>query len=85
MRIWTCVLAISLLEIAPGFYSTKHQVSLASNYPPWRSSWMVSLLPQKIYHRGKSLLEIVGYHFSSRLTATLNLFPIYLKLLMHML
>ena len=27
--------------------------------------------------------RIVGYHFSSRLTATLNLFPIYLKLLLH--
>ena len=30
-------------------------------------------------------LRIVGYHFSSRLTATLNLCPIYLKLLVHVL
>ena len=28
---------------------------------------------------------IVGYHFSSRLTATPNLCPIYLKLLLHVL
>ena len=33
--------------------------------------------------RGKSLLRIVGYHFSSRLTDTLNLCSIYLKLLVH--
>ena len=33
--------------------------------------------------RGKSLLEIVGYHFSSRLTATLNLCQIFLILLVH--
>ena len=30
-------------------------------------------------------LRIVSYHFSSRLTATLNLCPIYLKLLVHVL
>ena len=30
-------------------------------------------------------LEFVGYHFSSRLTATLNLSLIYLKLLVHVL
>ena len=30
-------------------------------------------------------LRIVGYHFSSRLTATLNLCPIYLKLPVHVL
>ena len=30
-------------------------------------------------------LRIVGYHFSSRLTATLNLCPIYFKLLVHVL
>ena len=32
-------------------------------------------------YKGQITLRIVGYHFSSRLTATLNLFPIYLKLL----
>ena len=35
--------------------------------------------------RGKSLLELLGYHFSSRLTSTLNLCSIYLKLLVHVL
>ena len=30
--------------------------------------------------RGKSLLELLGYHFSSRLTATLNLSLIYFKI-----
>ena len=35
--------------------------------------------------RGKSLLELLAYHFSSVLTATLNLCLIYLKLLVHML
>ena len=30
-------------------------------------------------------LRIVGYHFPSQLTATLNLCPIYLKLLVHVL
>ena len=30
-------------------------------------------------------LSIVGYHFSSRLTAIINLGPIYLKLLVHVL
>ena len=43
------------------------------------------LLRNYIVEANHSTLRIVGYHFASRLTATLNLCPIYLKLLEHML
>jgi len=36
-----------------------------------------------LIHFPQITLRIVGYHFSSRLTATLNICPIYLKLLLH--
>ena len=36
-------------------------------------------------HQRQIILRIVGYHFSSRLTAILNLCSIYLKLLVHLL
>ena len=46
-------------------------------------------LPPKIKlpisHQRQIILRIVGYHFSSRLTGTPNLCPIYLKLLVHVL
>ena len=44
-------------------------------------------LADNLFHFPKifSTLRIVGYHFSSPLTATLNICPIYLKLLVHVL
>ena len=39
----------------------------------------------KISHQRQITLRIVGYHYSSQLTASLNLYPIYLKLLVHVL
>ena len=40
---------------------------------------------KKVYTQRQITLKIVGYHFSSQLTATLNLCLIYVKLLVHVL